>query len=181
MTIVKCKHSASEWSSKILWNGRKSSLCVEVHFLWKLGQVFTPEKKGRVLGPSFCFSVPITWGYCALKHRHLKTRKGLWPGPTLLLYKKKTPVHLIISPLNSSSSSSSSFCSWVVKDGFLTVDQGIGTARGASPGAKLVCKLITSVFLVNFVMWPLGRWSTETFSQIWLQAKDIAANVDAKC
>jgi hypothetical protein len=80
---------------------------------------------------------------------------------------------LIISHLNSSSSSSSSssFCSWVLKDGFLTVDQGIGTARGASPGAKLVCKLITSVFLVNFVMSPKGWWSTERFSQIWLQAE----------
>jgi hypothetical protein len=44
-----------------------------------------------------------------------------------------------------------------VKDGFLTVDQGIGTARGASPSAKLVCKLITSVFLVNFVMSPKGH------------------------
>jgi hypothetical protein len=64
---------------------------------------------------------------------------------------------LIISPLNSSSSSSSSFCSWFVKDGFLTVDQGIGTARGASPGAKLVYKLITSAFLVNFVMSPKGQ------------------------
>jgi hypothetical protein len=82
-------------------------------------------------------------------------------GPLALPFsytKKKTQVHLIISPLHSSSSSSSSsFCSWVVKDGFLTVDQGIGTARGASPGAKLVCKLITSVFLFNFVMSPKGR------------------------
>ncbi len=151
MTIVKCKNSASEWSSKILWNGRKSSLCVEVHFLWKLGQVLTPEK-GRVLGPSLCFSVPITRPIVPSRTSSTGTSKqGRTSSPTLLLYKRKTRVHLIISPLNSSSSSSSSsFCSWVVKDGFLTVDQGIGTARGASPGAKLVYKLITSVFLGQF-------------------------------
>ncbi len=169
MTIINCKNSTSEWFSKILWNGRKSSLCVELQFLWKLGEVFTP-KKGRVLGPSFCFSVPITWA--TVPSSTGTSKQGRASGPTLLLYKKKTRVHLIISPLNSSSSSSSSsFCSWVVKDGFLTVDQGIGTARGASPSAKLVYKLITSVFLVNFVMSPKGWWSTERFSQIWLQAE----------
>jgi hypothetical protein len=61
---------------------KKSSLVEEAHVLWKLGHVFMP-KKGRPLAlPCFFLSVPVTQA-TALVPRHLKTRKGWGPYPSL--------------------------------------------------------------------------------------------------